>query len=158
MHYKERPFLVGFVVGLLAYLVVSLIGRDAGAKDWVLGLDELSLDYRNHAVMNPNQRDPLLFPESPKEAINVNIKTDIFQVIGWDSQIQSQTTDSQYRSIGLQTSLMLRVTQHLDVGVWHQSNHLLDRAPATLPRFPSQDALQIKLYLFRANPARESVF
>jgi len=152
--------MVGFMLGLLAFLVITLIGRDASAdsRDWVLGLDELSLDYRNHAMMNPNQRDALLFPESPKEAINLNVKTNIMQVFGWDSQIQTLTTDSQYRAIGLQTSLVLRVSQSFEIGFWHQSNHLIDRQSATLPRFPSQDALSVKLYLYRAAPGRESLF
>lgn len=153
-----RQFYIGFILGALGALALALCAEDVHARNWVLGLDELSIEYKNYELVNDKARNLLIYPEHPKEGINVNINTDILTYLYWDSQIQSLTTGSQYRAIGLETRLGLRLSQYLYVGYWHHSQHLMDRAPATLPRFPSEDAVELKLFLFRAKSGRESLF
>jgi hypothetical protein len=158
MRYRATLAIGGFGA-LLVGIALALLASDAKAGDLgIFDLQEVSLDYHNHAALNPNQRDPLLFPESPKEKMALNVKTDMLWFLGLDTQLHASTTDSQYRAVGLQVDLYARITQYLEVGYEHHSQHLLDRDSASLPRFPSEDSLAVKLYLFRAKVGRNSLF
>lgn len=115
----------------------------------ILQLDELSIDYRNYTLINPKARNILLYPDPPKEAVNVNINTSLLKFGYFNSIIESLTTDSQYRTIGLQVFLGIRISKYADLGLWHRSQHYLDGQFVSIPKFPSEDALQVKLYLYK---------
>lgn len=123
----------------------------------VFELNELYIDYRHYKLVNPNSRNPLIYPEPPKEGINLGLKTDIMSYFYFDSEIQSLTTDGQYRSIGLDTRLGVRLSSNLELGFWHKSQHLLDKHHSYMDKFPSEDAVQIKYYLFQGKK-RDGLF
>lgn len=139
---------------LLMYISVCfgvVLSKCAKADDWhVVDLSELSLTYRNYAVVNDKARNMLIYPEHPKEAINVGIKMDLLTYGYFDSTIESLTTGAKYQGIGLDTRLGLRVTNNLELGFWHHSQHNLDRNHGYMGKFPSEDAVEIRLYLFKA--------
>lgn len=122
-----------------------------------ISLDEVDLVYRNY-TLDPNNRPLLIYPQSAKEGINVNINMDILKYGYWDNQIESLTTDSKYEGIGLQFSLGVRVTDWLDLGIWHHSQHTLDNADPYVQPFPEETAIEVKIILYQARPGRPSIF
>jgi hypothetical protein len=159
---KAAFFSIGLVLGIgfALFLFGTLISRVAHAADsyHIIDLNELTLDYRNFAVLNPNARNMLIYPEPPKEGINVGMKVDVLTYLYWDSQIEALTTDAQYRAIGLETRLGVRVSHYLEIGYLHHSQHLIDRDHAYMNKYPVEDSIQVKLYLYRAKGEREPLF
>lgn len=144
---------------VLVIILVLLCAKVACAADYhLIDLNELGINYRNYEKVNSKARNLLLFPEHPKESIDVLINLDVLHFGYMDSQIQSLTTSGQYRSIGLDTRLGIRVTEHLQFGYWHRSQHLMDRHHSFMPKFPSEDSIEIRLYLFRSKEKRNGVF
>lgn len=145
------------VLAILLGLTDSEAGEFSGGtapKFRLMKLDEATVFYKHY---HPAARHPLFYDSTPKESLNLGTAVDFAEVIGWDSTVQSMTNQSQYYMVGLQMRLYLRVTQHLEVGYYHQSQHLLDH---TYPfqRFPVEDAWTVQLNLYRARPGRPSVF
>ena len=145
---------------IMLWLIVLLAGRVEAATDYhLIDIRELALDYKNYKMINPNARNALIYPESPKEGVNVELKLDVMnRLFYWDSAIESLTTDSQYRSVGLKLWMGLHLSDHMDVGYYHHSAHILDATQSRMNGFPVEDAVQIKLYLFRTKEPRNSVF
>jgi len=150
---KRWEVVLLFVLGLLL-----IVASRADASYRLIELRELSIDYKNYAWLNPNARHPLLYPEHPKEGVDLNLKTDLFDWFFWDNSIKSLTTGSQYRTVGLETRFGVYVSDYLNVGYYHQSQHLLERSHHSIPKFPVEDAVEFKLYLYRDRPARDSMF
>jgi len=124
------------------------------ADNWhVIDLHEVRLDYRR---FHESGRDPLFVDSTPKEGLDLGISTNILRYFGWDSIVHSKTNAAQYKYVSLETRLYLRVTESLEVGYYHHSQHLLDSAYPH-QRFPVADALQINLYIYRAKGAREGL-
>lgn len=138
--------------------IIIFFSKLAGAYDFeVINLNELSLDYKNYSLLNPNSRNMLIYPDPPKESLNLTLKTDLFKLGYWDSTVESLTTSDQYRSVGLETRLGIRLTNNAEVGVYHHSQHDLDRAHSFMSAFPEEDAFELKIYLYRAK-TREALF
>ena len=137
------------VILLLAALL-PLSGRAEALK-----LEELSLQYRR---LLPGNRVLLIAPEAGKEHLSLGLKTDAFKVLFADFNVAAYTSQSQYRSIGLQMDLGLRLTPSLEVGYYHQSQHVLDRLNALIDGFPVEDAIAVKLFLYRAGQSRPALF
>lgn len=120
------------------------------AEDFhLIELDTVALDYKNYSVISDKQRNLLLYPESPKESINVILNTTLFKYAYFNNTIESLTTNSQYRGIGLQLALGVRLSQYLDIGYYHHSQHVMDREMQSIPTFPTEDTLELKFYLYR---------
>ncbi len=143
---------------MVAFLLSCLCLTSASAyADWhIIDLNELSLDYKNYALVNDKARNLLIYPEHPKEGVDVTLNMDILSKGYLDSQIESLTTSAQYRSIGLQLRAGVRISEHLEFGYWHHSQHVLDRDVGYYDKFPSEDAVEIKLFIYRADK-RDSI-
>ncbi len=148
--------LLGFVVG--AVLTSIFILFEFGASADLIKLDSLYLDYKNFKLLNDKNRNLLTYPEPAKEGINLGLTTDVLSYGFWDSEVQSITTDAQYRSVALDTRLGLRLTREIEVGYAHKSQHLLDRPSYNMPKFPVEDSLEIKLYIYKTGNGREALF
>lgn len=146
--------MVKLIIVLLLFLTIA---AKADMGD-LLSLNQFALDYKNFAAINPNARNLLIYPEPPKEGINLDINLDVLKYGYWDSEIQSLTTDGQYRAIGLETRLGVRLFDSLEVGYWHHSQHVLDRQIQSIPSFPVEDALELKIILFKSKEKREGLF
>lgn len=126
----------------------------------LIKLDTLAIDYRNYAMVNPNGHEPVVYPDPPKEAINLEMNLDVVYAFYIDSTVESMTADSQFRDVGLLIRAGLRITDYLELGLIHHSQHELDRTQQLpMGHFPESDAVQLKLYIYRANPSgRGSLF
>lgn len=141
--------LIRIVSGIvILQAVLGLWLSEANAWE-LISLRDLSINYRHYGLVNPNGRDSLLYPEPPKEGVDVLINTSLLDVFYWDSEIESLTTDGQYRSIGLETRLGVNLTSYWTLGFYHHSQHLLDRHHSFMDKFPVADALETRIYLYR---------
>jgi hypothetical protein len=148
--------LAGLAMGACTLLLIMDDGYAADLH--VLDLSELSIDYKNFQMVNPNAHSVMTYPDPPKESVNLNLKTNLLIVGYWDSTVESWTTDSQYRAVGLETRIGVRLTDYVDLGLYHHSQHVLDRAEQLpMGHFPVEDAVEIKIYLYKAKD-RPSIF
>lgn len=133
----------------LALLTLLMIPT-AQADFHIMELKELSLDYKNFAVLNDKARDLLIYPDHPKEGIDIIMNTKILEYGYMDATVESLTNDSQYAGIGLQMHLGLQLGDTLRVGYYHHSQHTLDRPSSYMDRYASEDALEVKIWLYKA--------
>ncbi len=149
------PSVVCFLLGLACIVWAT----NADARDFhLVDLNELGINYRNYAMLNDKARVLLLGDEHPKEGINVLMKFDVLKYGYLDSQIESLTTNAQYRSIGLQLRLGMRVSDFVELGVFHHSQHVLDKASEGYAKFPVEDAVELRIYLYRSKESRRGIF
>lgn len=146
-----------FILSIVIILGMLLALRSE-AHWHVLELKELSFNYKNYAILNEKARNALLYPESPKEGLNVSICTDIFSYFYFDSTLETLTTGAQYRGVGLLLGVGIRLSDALSLGYYHHSQHVLDRDYSAMPKFPVEDALELKIYLYKNREAREGLF
>lgn len=55
----------------------------------------------------------------------------------------------QYRTIGLQARLGMRLTEWLDIGYYHYSRHLMDTPEPDGQSYQQTDALEITIHLYK---------
>lgn len=140
-------------------IIASILCLRAEASDYhIVDLDELSIDYKNYKMVREKNYNTLTYPENIKEGINVNINTTILGAVYWNNTIETLTTEGQYRTIGLQLGLGVRLTDYIEVGYYHHSQHLLDRQHSFMNHFPVEDAVEIKFYLYRGNSRNKTLF
>ena len=135
-----------FMAPYIAPLVLFMVPYTAPAFE-LLKLQEVGLTYRQFVA---HARHPLLYPEAPKEALGVNLNIDIVDWLYWNPSVYAMTTESQYRSVGLAFNLGVHLTRWLDISYYHQSQHLLERQHSYMNKFPVEDGVEVKIYLFRA--------
>ena len=141
------------------FILLSLLSSISYAEEFhFVDLDEVSVKYISFF---PGGRDPLitnngLLDRELGKLLNLNIKTTIFKYGYWNSLVHSYTDaystthfDGQFRSVGLNMELGIRITPFLDVFAWHYSQHLLDTSSINVGGFPVQDGIGINLYLYR---------
>lgn len=141
---------VSWITILLIAGLLAVQSSEAGEPWRLLKLDELSVDYRNYALVNDKARNLLTYPEHPKEALRLNINSSLARVIGWNSTVESYTTGAQYKSVGLETALFVRLSPSLEAGYYHRSQHVLDGKHPYM-KFAVEDALTLKLYFYRVD-------
>lgn len=156
MRFETQRKWAAAVCGMIGALAI-FYALSAKAFD-VVKLDELGIEYRNYAMINENNRPLLIYPEHAKEALNLGLNTDILKYGYFDSLVESMTTGAQYRAIGLQLNLGVRILPEISVGYWHHSQHLLDRGGTDERPYPVEDAVVIRWTIFHARPGRPAIF
>jgi hypothetical protein len=144
-----------FLVAVWALIALLALMTESRARDFSLfETREVVLTYKRYV---DEGRDPLIYPEDHKESLNLGLKIDVLKYGFWDSQILTQTTDAQYRSIGLDTNLGVRLTPWLDVSFHHMSQHLMDRPHSFMHKYPVEDSVNVNIYLYRNTPSRPAI-
>jgi hypothetical protein len=144
---------------VLALLIAFASIRFGSANDYhILDVSTAYVDYKHYAVLNDHAIDPMLFPEFPKEGLTLGVDMGLIHNYGyWNIAVEALTTDSQYRNVGLEMWLGFHLTHYLDLGYYHHSAHLLDTPQPFLPMFQHEDALNVKIYLYRSNIEHNSL-
>ncbi len=150
---KINAFLFGVAVGL----ALGLVMLTTASAD-ILELDSLYIDYKNFAIINDKNRNMLTYPEPAKEGINLGVDTTLLGFVYFNSVVESLTTDAQYRSVGLDTRLGIRLSPFMEFGYYHHSQHVLDRPHSYVPKFLVEDALELKIYLYKARRNTNTLF
>lgn len=89
-------------------------------------------------------------PDPIKEGLNLGLQNSIFWGAGYaNAEIKSATSQAQYRYIALEVSTGFHLGPMLDLGVYHLSEHGIDRQMGGQPKYPSVNAVELKIYLYR---------
>lgn len=137
-------------VGGLIFLALSSLLTGIARAD-IVDLNEVTLTYKNYEMVHKGSRHLLLWPERPKEAITTTLNFDILRYAYWNNNIHAMTTGSQYRSIGLETRLGVRLFPQVDISFYHYSQHLLERAHPNVLPYPLEDAIEIRFNILKRN-------
>lgn len=143
-------------------LSVALMMRDAESDSYAadsfwppLRLSSLGVKYRS--FISPG-RDALIYPNEHKEAIELNLNTDVLRFLYFDARVFGIVDQTQYRAVGLNTMVGARVTDWSRVEIEHLSEHILDGQHSFLPRFPVSDSFNILIDIYRTPAPRQSIF
>jgi hypothetical protein len=134
--------------------------------DEIITLDKLNIEYLRYS---PEGVDPFLtYDGLPNKALgyglNLKMETTILSYLYWNSTVLSETDEDlatgwgQYRTIGLEMQVGIRLTQWLDVGYYHLSRHLMDTPQPNGQAFQRMDALQFTLKLYDNKKIHEPVW
>lgn len=130
----------------------------------VFQLDDLSIHY---TTFFQGSQDPLLMQSNLPDRqldkqLDLHLDTSIFQNVYWKNTIHSFTDNTigtnsgQFRAVGLNLKIGVKLFDWLDVGYTHFSEHLLD-ATYQYGSFPRQDGAEVIIYLIN-NKRRDSLF
>lgn len=150
------------------FLIISLVyAGNIFASDFrILQLDEVRVDYMSFFSKG---RDPMItnngLPDRELgKLLDMQISTTVLKYGYWRSLVHSYTDavmnsegGSQFRSVGLNMELGIRLFSQLDIFYWHYSQHLLDTTSDKIGGFPVQDAVGIHLYLYSSD-RKKSLF
>lgn len=132
----------------LVSVYIYIAANSANARDFG-ELKELYVDYTNFGYLNKDERNPVIYPTPPSTGLNFGETMDLFWGYGYlDAEIQSLTDTAQFREVGLQYRLGARPFKWLEFGIWHLSQHNLDRDPP-IGYYPFMTGLEVKIWLFR---------
>jgi hypothetical protein len=146
------------LIAILVILSVMLsMIHEADSDDFhILELKEVYVDYLSFFK---GGRDPLITQNGLRDKhldkeLNLNLNMNLFKYGYFNSMIHSMTDkDSadhgQFRLVGLKFETGIRLTNWIEVGYHHFSQHLLDYNSPNA--FPVQDAVQIRLFLLRTD-------
>lgn len=144
-------FLIVLLINIIAFIVILVIDtrQVKAADDWrLLDPKETSLEVKQFL---PGGRDPLLTDgEKPNKEFDANFNTDVLKYGYWNNRIWGLEDQGQFRAVGWNWSLGVRLSRYLDVGYEHFSRHMLDRdTPPSWGGYPLSDSVNIKVYLYR---------
>lgn len=141
---------------LAVVLIVFSLGLGSVLASEVDGfkLDEVSINYKRFIG---ETRHPLFLHSKQKEEVNLNLNTTVLNVFYFNNTVHSQTDSSQYKVVGWNLFLGARVFRSLDLQVEHFSKHLLDESYSVM-RFPVENSIGFKWYLYRNDKQKESIF
>lgn len=141
---------------LVLSIILSLINV---SKADTLELQEIKLNYKSFF---PGGSDPLItqngLNHNMDKELNLHLNMDFFDHFYWNNMIHSMTDkdeagSGQFRLVGWNFNLGLHLTDYVDFGYHHFSQHLLDYAGPN--HYPVQDAWEINVYIFRKkNPGK----
>lgn len=148
------PFLIA--IGLSALLILN----EADADSWrLVEAKSVDLGYRSYF---PGSRDPLVTQNGLPDrqlgkGFDLDLRNDLFwSIMYFDATVHATTDEDtkngggQFRSCGLQFRTGFNVTDYLQLGYFHHSQHVIDTTYK--PGFPVEDALEVRLNLYRAKP------
>lgn len=157
------------IAAIVFFTILLAAHKDSDASDYsdykFLALNEARFQYLK---FQDGDRDPLITDNGlPNRAMNTELnlflKVDILKYFYFDNQIHSMTdkgidgSNGQFRAVGWEYRLGVRVNEYVDVGYYHFSQHAMDH---TLPfHYPVKDAVELNIYLYRSSASsRQSVF
>jgi hypothetical protein len=143
----------------LAAMSAFLLGMMPGvanANDWhVIELNESNLNYQRFI---DDGRDPYIYPNVHKEALNLTTNLDVLRYFYLDTTVRSITDDAQYASVGLNLKLGVRLTDHFQVQYEHLSVHELDTQQTLMPKFPVSDSVGFVWKFYTSTDPRKALF
>lgn len=147
-------FFKALIITILFIGFLLLTAINIRADSFVL--KEISIDIKQYSIINGKARNLLIYPDNPKEGLNLNIETDILKFMYSSTTIESLTSQSQFRGVGMISRFGFHLTDSIDLGFYHHSQHVLDREIQTLPKFPTEDAIQLKFFLYKPKEVKET--
>lgn len=154
--------LVFAILLILIIVVASLLFGPPSRADGIQ-LDQVYLNYKsfmpgstNYLITNNGLPD-----RSMDKEVSVHLDTTLLSYAYWNNIIHTGTDASpteagQFRTVGWQFDLGLRVADWLDVQYEHHSQHILDwQGPM---HFPVEDSIGVNIYLYRPKNHQQTLF
>lgn len=151
---KILPFILA--AGITALFLIN----NAQSDNWgLVELKEVTFDFKNYF---DGGRDPLLTQNGLQRKgmgkyFGLDFNNTLFWgLMYWDNTIHGQTdkdldsSGGQFRTVGWKWRTGFNVTDFLQVGYFHHSQHVIDTEYK--PGFPVQDAVELKINIFKAKP------
>lgn len=132
-----------FIVFLALYLQWEARAEDSNLLPH---LEEVSGDY---ARFKSDSREPVIYPDTPKERLDLNINMSFLKYGFSSNTVHSLTDDSQFRVVGWKYQIGVHLSYWADIYCEHFSQHILDMA-GDRP-YPVQNLIGIKVYMYRRN-------
>ncbi len=138
-------------------LAVLLILNPLTAKSEILDLDDVSIDYKAFSgkTRTPYLQIPGLEDHSLQNELNLNVNMTLVDHFYFDNTIHS-LNDGNYRLIGWNWRFGLHITEWIDFGWYHFSEHYTDFISPY--GFPLQNAWQLKIYLYKKRTSGKGFF
>jgi hypothetical protein len=138
-------------------LAAMLHMNAAKADNFPFQLQDVYLDYQHETTVG---FDPVLQTlNDPNVTLNnhldLHLDLDVFKYFYWNNKINTTSDQSNFRVIGWEYALGVRLFPFLEAGYFHHSQHILDMPD--VQHFPLENAIQIKLIFYDKNP-KESLF
>lgn len=121
------------VLGTLLFLAVVMQCSEANAME----LTDAGVKYQRFF---DNNYTPYL-DGAQREKLTLILDVDLLPTVYWWNRIEGVTDETQYRHIGWNFGLGLRLTPALSIGYEHHSQHALDRATPLGAHFPVEDSV-----------------
>ena len=146
---------------ILLSLIILLFPITSQARTFKLfEVNEINLE---HKIFLPGSRYPLItnngLGNNLEKELNLNLNIDVLKYGYFNNHIHSMTDISpganygQFRLIGWNFHIGIRLTNFLNIEYEHFSQHLLD---AQFPYdFPLQNSVNIKLFLYKKEKCKE---
>lgn len=148
-------FFTGFLLSILSV---------QSCQAWeLLEVKRVDLTYINFF---PGGRDPLVTANGLPDrqlgkAVGLNLDIDVAEFVYFNNWVHTATDEhiithsGQFRSVGWQSELGVRITQQVEIFFQHHSQHVLDTFHQTMG-FPVQDGIGFRLKLI--SKPRGSIF
>lgn len=150
-----KTLFITLLSSILLFLLSTIIAKNCNASELDgFKLDELSINYKRFIG---ETRHPLFLNSKQKEEVDLNFNTTILNYMFWDNTIHSMTDDSQYKIVGWNLKIGVRLFDNLDFQAEHFSKHLLDETYSVM-RFPVENSIGFKWTLYKDNKKKESIF
>lgn len=135
----------------VVYFLLLVCKAALGGELKLLDLNTVNIEYKN---FTPNTHSVYMTDGSIlNKGLNLNINTDVLRFGYINQTVWSLTDQHQFRWVGWNYHIGLRVLSYLDVEWEHFSRHILDKEypyKATQhQRFPVEDSINFRIYLFR---------
>lgn len=148
-----RWTLVFGAILLFSWLLFSL-GEVEARCDGPVELNSLELVWRNYT--SPG-RDLLIYPYEHNQAVELQLKTDVLKYFYFDASVTGIQDETQYRGLMFHSHIGVRLTSWVRIEHEHDSEHGLDGAVATLPRFPVYDSITLIGTIYLSKNPREAL-
>lgn len=119
----------------------------------IFSLEEISLDY----IKFQGARDypiSLLEGQQLTDFVDLNINIDVLKYFYFNNKIHSaeSSTDgdiSQFRVVGWEYRIGVRLLSFLDVGLYHYSEHVLDNNYPISLGSPEMTGIELRIYFYK---------
>lgn len=118
-----------------------------------LHLDDLSATYEHYVGPNFNA----YFDGTMKDALSLNVDSTVCRYFFWNSLIHSTTDSYQFRTVGLEMTVGVRLSPAIDVFARHHSQHTLDSGDDWGRHYPMENGVGITVHFLSSSP-RDTVF
>lgn len=145
-----KDFIIGLLLGILIGFFSCL--ELARADFRLIEMDETYINFKQYL---PNGYSPFLPPGSTlSRGVDLQLNTDVLAVGYVNNKVWSLMDQHQFRAVGWNYQVGVRLNSFIDVEYEHFSRHVLDAPSPTLSvgqKYPVEDSINIKFYLFRAD-------
>lgn len=152
---NSRTKLKLFLVAIILVLATVLARQPEASEFKLLELQDASVHYRRY---KDGGRDAVVYPETPKDGLLVNLDMDVLRYLYWNNTVGSIATENQYRAVWLNSKVGIRLTDLVSVQMNHKSTHVLDREHSYMSGFPVEDSVDLILTLRAREGKAPAVF